>query len=68
MDVAETAQLLQETAIHHGDFEAVAPPHDWWDWYAAYFEARRGGSSSEEAVEAAGRYMAEVKDVVVAPA
>jgi len=65
-DVAALAQLLQETGIRHGAFEAIAPPHDWWDWYAAYMDARRRGSTSEEASTAAGRYMAEVKDVVVA--
>ena len=65
MSVAELADLLHETSIHHGDFEAVAPPHDWWDWYAAYMDARQGGSNSEEAIASAGRYMAEVKDVVV---
>ena len=65
MDVPELAQLLQETALHHGDFEAVAPPHDWWDWYAAYIDARQHGSSPDEASAAAGRYMAEVKHVVV---
>jgi len=65
--VAETAQLLKETAEHHGAFEAVAPPHDWWDWYAAYFVARQGGASSEEAVHAGDKYMADVKGVVVPP-
>ena len=40
MDVAALADLLHETAEHHGAFEAVAPPHDWWDWYAAYMDAR----------------------------
>jgi hypothetical protein len=65
MDVAELAGLLQETAVHHGSFEAVAPPHDWWDWYAAYMHAREGGSTAEEAAAAAGRYMAEVKHIVV---
>ena len=65
MDVADLAGLLRETAEHHGAFEAVAPPHDWWDWYAAYMAARQGGAGSEEAVAAAGRYMAEVKHVVV---
>jgi hypothetical protein len=68
MDVAALAQLLHETAEHHGTFEAVAPPHDWWDWYAAYMVARQAGSTSPEAAAAAGRYMAEVKHVVVAPA
>jgi len=65
MDVEALSELLHETSIHHGDFEAVAPPHDWWDWYAAYMEARRSGSTSEEAIESAGRYMADVKQVVV---
>ena len=65
MAVADLAQLLQETALHHGQFEAVAPPHDWWDWYAAYMDARQAGSTSEDASEAAGRYMADVKHVVV---
>jgi hypothetical protein len=68
MDVAELAGLLRETAEHHGAFEAVAPPHDWWDWYAAYMDARQSGSSSEDAVAAAGRYMADVKHIVVSPA
>ena len=65
MDVASRAELLHETAEHHGACEAVAPPHDWWDWYAAYMLARESGSTSEEATAAAGRYMADVKDVVV---
>jgi hypothetical protein len=65
MDVAGLADLLHETAERHGSFEAVAPAHDWWDWYAAYMDAREGGSTSEEASAAAGRYMAEVKQVVV---
>jgi len=63
--IAARAALLQETALHHGAFEAVAPPHDWWDWYAAYMIAREAGRTSDEAVAAAGRYMAEVKHVVV---
>ena len=65
MDVASLSELLHETSGHHGSYEAVAPPHDWWDWYAAYMVARQGGSSSEEASAAAGRYMEEVKHVVV---
>ena len=64
MDVAARAQLLHETADHHGSFEAVAPPHDWWDWYAAYMDARDRGSTPKEASAAAARYMAEVKHVV----
>ncbi len=65
MDIARIAELLHETAEHHDSFEAVAPPHDWWDWYAAYFEARQRGTTPEQAVAAAGRYMADVKGVVV---
>jgi hypothetical protein len=65
MDVAEVTKLLQETALAHGQFEAIAPPHDWWDWYAPYFHARQAGSTPEEATAAADRYMAEVKNVVV---
>ena len=67
-DVAARAALLKDTAFHHGSFEAVAPPHDWWDWYAAYMLAREAGSTEDEAVAAAGRYMAEVKHVVVSSA
>ena len=43
----------------------MAPPHDWWDWYAAYLDARQHGSTPDEASAAAGRYMAEVKHIVV---
>ena len=68
MDIASLAGLLHETAEHHDAFEKVAPPHDWWDWYAAYMDARQAGSTSEEASAAAGRYMAEVKNIVVSPA
>ena len=68
MDVAALAKLLHETAEHHGAFEKVAPPHDWWDWYAAYLDARQSGRTPDEAAAAAGRYMAEVKRVLVRPA
>jgi hypothetical protein len=67
MDVAALAELLHETSERHGFFEAVAPPHDWWDWYAAYMNAREHGSAQDEASAAAGRYMAEVKGIVVPP-
>jgi hypothetical protein len=68
MDIAALADLLHETAEHHDAFEKAAPPHDWWDWYAAYMDARQGGADADDSVAAAGRYMAEVKNVVVAPA
>jgi hypothetical protein len=67
MDVEALAQLLHETEEHHGAFVAVAPPHNWWDRYVAYMNAREGGATAEEAAAAAGRYMAEVKHVVVTP-
>ena len=66
MDVADLADLLHETSIRHGAFEAVAPPHDWWDWYAAYLDARQAGATPDDAAAAAGRYMAEVKNVATA--
>jgi catechol 2,3-dioxygenase-like lactoylglutathione lyase family enzyme len=62
-DSEALAALLHETSIRHGAFEAAAPAHDWWDWYAAYMDARERGTSEDEAAEAAGRYMAEVKHV-----
>lgn len=65
MEIAHLADLLHETSLRHGSFEAVAPEHDWWDWYAAYMSARQEGSSPEEASAAAGKYMADVKHVVV---
>jgi hypothetical protein len=67
MTVAALAGLLHETAEHHGPYEQISPPHDWWDWYAAYMDARQSGSSPKEASVAPGRYMAEVKQVLVSP-
>jgi len=64
-DVGSLSELLHETSQRHGSYEKVAPPHDWWDWYAAYMNARDGGSAPDAAAEAAGRYMADVKHVVV---
>jgi hypothetical protein len=68
MEIAALAELLHETAEHHDAFEKAAPPHDLWDWYAAYMDARQAGSTPDEASAAAGRYMAEVKQVVVSDA
>jgi len=65
MDVAQLAELLHETSERHGAFEAAAPPHDWWDWYAAYMDARQSGSEPDDASTAANRYMADVKGVVI---
>jgi hypothetical protein len=57
MDVATLAELLHETADHHDHYEKTHPPHDWWDWYAPYLNAREQGRTSEQAVAAAGLYM-----------
>ena len=45
--------------------QAIAPPHDGWDWYAAYLNARQRGSAPDDAEAAADRYMADVKHVAV---
>ena len=57
MDVAKLAELLHETEGHHGAYESTHPKHNWYDWYAAYLNARLGGSTPDEAVAAAGVYM-----------
>jgi len=64
VDVATLATLLHETADQHGAFEAVTHPHDWWDWYAPYLNARLNGKASDEASHAADEYMKEVRHVV----
>jgi hypothetical protein len=58
LDIPGLADLLHETAQHHDPFEKSAPPHNWWDWYAAYMNARQHGRTPEEASAAAGSYMA----------
>ena len=63
-DSGALARLLFETAKRHGAFDSFPTPHDWWDWYGAYMDAREQGSIAEEAAKAAGRYM-EVEQVVV---
>ena len=66
IDVESLSGLLRETALHHGAFEAAAPPHDWWHWYAAYMAARQAGSTPQTASAAADRYMADVKQIAPA--
>jgi catechol 2,3-dioxygenase-like lactoylglutathione lyase family enzyme len=58
--VASRAALLHETSQHHDPYEKSHAPHNWWDWYAAYMDAREHGSTPDEASVAAGRYMEEV--------
>ena len=62
-DVGTLAELLHETAEHHDRFEKAAAPHDWWDWYAAYFGARQEGQGPDEADATADRYMKEVHGI-----
>ena len=66
MVIAALAELLHETAERHDAYEKAAPPHDWWDWYAAYMDARQAGSTPDAASAAARTYMADVKQVIVA--
>ena len=58
-DVATLADLLHETAEHHDHYEKTHAEHHWWDWYAAYLNARQNGSSPEDAAASAERYMEE---------
>jgi hypothetical protein len=64
VDVATLAELLRETAEHHGHYEKTHAEHHWWDWYAAYLSARQNGSSPAEAAASADRYMAEALHVL----
>ena len=64
VDVATLAELLRDTEEHHGQYEKTHAKHNWWNWYAPYLSARQNGSSPEEAVAAADRYMEEVLHVL----
>jgi catechol 2,3-dioxygenase-like lactoylglutathione lyase family enzyme len=64
VDVATLAELLRDTEEHHGQYEKTHANHNWWNWYAPYLSARQNGSSPEEAVAAADRYMEEVLHVL----
>jgi hypothetical protein len=57
MDIPALAALLHETAEHHDPYEKSHAEHNWWDWYAAYMDARQSGVSSDQASASAGRYM-----------
>ena len=63
MDISSRAELLHETSEHHGPYEKTHVPHNWWDWYAAYMDARERGGTPDEAAKAAGNYMDEVLHV-----
>jgi hypothetical protein len=57
MDITTLAGLLKEAEEHHGQYEATAPQHHWWDWYAAYIVSREQGSTPEQSSAEAGRHM-----------
>jgi catechol 2,3-dioxygenase-like lactoylglutathione lyase family enzyme len=59
-DLASEAELLHETSEHHGAYEKTHAAHNWWDWYAAYINARQQGQTPDEAAQTAGRYMTDV--------
>jgi catechol 2,3-dioxygenase-like lactoylglutathione lyase family enzyme len=60
VDVATLTDLLRETEEHHGKYEATAPKHHWFDWYAAYIVARERGRTSDEAASDAALHMKSV--------
>jgi catechol 2,3-dioxygenase-like lactoylglutathione lyase family enzyme len=64
-DVEDLAGRLLETSLQHERFDKAAPPHHWWDWYAAHMAARANGATNEEASALADKYMADVKGVVI---
>jgi len=61
LDVVSLTDLLRETEEKHGGYEATAPKHHWWDWYAAYIVARERGRSSDDAAKDAGLHMESVR-------
>ena len=63
MDVAQLAELLHETAERHHPYEQSAPPHDWWNWYAAYLDARLRERAPDEASDDAAAYMAQLRSI-----
>ncbi len=63
-EVADLAELLHDAAQHHDAYEKASPPHDWWDWYAAYMDARQKGRARADAEADADQYMVDAKGVV----
>ena len=63
VEVPRLAELLKETGLHHDAFEKSHEPHDWWDWYAPYLDARERGEDSEAAVGTANRYAEDVRKI-----
>lgn len=63
MEIDNLAKLLRETEERHGQFEKTHVRHQWSDWYAAYLNARLNNIGSDEAANAAARYMEQVLHV-----
>ncbi len=61
MDVPALTGLLREVEEHHAEYEVTAPPHHWWDWYAAYIVSREQGRTPEQASEDAGRHVEQLR-------
>jgi hypothetical protein len=57
LDVPTLIELLREAEQHHGTYQATAPKHHWYDWYAAYIVAREQGRTQEDAAADAGRHV-----------
>ena len=57
MDVKRLTVLLRDAEEHHGAYEATAPKHQWFDWYAAYIIARENGRTPEEASKGAALHV-----------
>lgn len=63
LDTPKLAERLLETSLQHERFDQAAPPHNWWDWYAAYMDARENGATQADANTQADTYMAVEKGV-----
>ncbi len=61
--VLPVAEVERAKAFYQGLGGAWTPTYPWAR--TAYMDARQRGSSQDEASAAAGRYMAEVKHIVV---
>ena len=46
----------------HHPYEQSSAEHNWWDWYAAYLNARLEESDPEEASRVAALYMEGVQE------
>jgi len=51
VDVERTGTTATRDSRTSRPYEKSAPKHNWWDWYAAYMNARNPASTPEEASE-----------------